>query len=50
LNESPLKKEVYVDTDVELDQDYEYTVTAVDNSIRKNESLRSEEVGVKYFY
>jgi fibronectin type 3 domain-containing protein len=50
LNESPLKKEVYVDTDVELDQDYEYTVTAVDNSIRKNESPFSEEVGVKYIY
>jgi hypothetical protein len=47
---SPLTKEVYLDTEVELEQDYEYAVTAVDNSVRKNESPRSEEVRVKYLY
>ena len=50
LNETPLEKEVYVDTHVELEQDYEYVVTAVDNSVRKNESPFSEEVRVKYLY
>ena len=47
LNETPLEKEVYLDTHVELEQDYEYVVTAVDNSVRKNESPFSEEVRVK---
>ena len=50
LTESPWKKEVYIDTNVKLGQDYEYTVTAVDNSVKKNESPRSEEVRVKYIY
>ena len=50
LNSSPQEKEAYLDTDVELEQDYEYAVTAVDNSVRKNESPRSEEVSVRYFY
>lgn len=50
LNESPLTKETYLDTSVELEQEYEYAVTAVDNSVRKNESPRSEEVRVKYLY
>jgi fibronectin type 3 domain-containing protein len=50
LNETPLEKEVYLDTHVELEQDYEYAVTAVDNSVRKNESPFSEEVRVKYLY
>jgi hypothetical protein len=50
LNESPLEKETYLDTDVELGQDYEYAVTAVDNSVRKNEGPRSEEVRVNYLY
>jgi fibronectin type 3 domain-containing protein len=50
LNETPLEKEVYLDTYVELEQDYEYAVTAVDNSVRKNESPQSEEVRVKYVY
>jgi len=50
LNSSPITKETYLDTDVELEQDYEYAVTAVDNSVRKNESQRSEEVRVKYLY
>jgi fibronectin type 3 domain-containing protein len=50
LNESPLEKEAYFDTQVELEQDYEYAVTAVDNSPHKNESPLSEEVRVKYIY
>lgn len=50
LNESPATKETYLDTGVELGQDYDYTLTAVDNSIRKNESPRSEEVRVKYLF
>jgi len=48
LNESPVAKETYLDTKVELGQDYEYAVTAVDNSPRRNESPRSEEVRVRY--
>jgi fibronectin type 3 domain-containing protein len=50
LNETPLEKAVYLDTHVELEHDYEYAVTAVDNSVRKNESPLSEEVRVKYLY
>jgi fibronectin type 3 domain-containing protein len=50
LNSIPVTKETYLDTDVELEQDYEYAVTAVDNSVRRNESPRSEEVRVKYLY
>jgi fibronectin type 3 domain-containing protein len=50
LNEHPVTKETYLDTGVVLEQEYEYTVTAVDNSPRRNESLRSEEVRVKYIY
>jgi fibronectin type 3 domain-containing protein len=50
LTENPLTKETCLDTEVELGQDYEYAVTAVDNSVRKNESPLSEEVGVKYIY
>jgi hypothetical protein len=50
LNESPVAKETYLDTDVVLEQEYEYAVTAVDNSPRRNESPRSEEVRVKYLY
>jgi hypothetical protein len=50
LNESPLTKETYLDKDVVLQQEYEYAVTAVDNSTRRNESPRSEEVKVKYLY
>jgi len=48
LTENPLTKETYLDTQVELGQDYDYSVTAVDNSLRKNESSLSEEVRVKY--
>lgn len=50
LTENPLVKEIYLDTQVELGQDYEYAVTAVDNSVRKNESPRSEEVRVKNLF
>ena len=50
LTESPLVKETYLDTQVELGQDYEYAVTAVDNSAHRNESPLSEEVRVKYLY
>ncbi len=50
LNESPLPKDTYLDTDVVLQQEYEYAVTAVDSSSRRNESARSEEVRVKYLY
>ena len=50
LNETPLAKETYLDSDVEVGQDYEYAVTAVDNTVHRNESPRSEEVRVKYLY
>lgn len=50
LTESPLTKETYLDPHVELGQDYEYAVTSVDNTVRKNESPLSEEVRVKYIY
>jgi fibronectin type 3 domain-containing protein len=50
LNPNPITNETYLDTNVELEQDYEYAVTALDNSVRKNESARSEEARVKYVY
>ncbi len=50
VNEVPLAKESHLDGQVELGQDYEYAVTAVDNSVRKNESPFSEDVRVKYQY
>jgi fibronectin type 3 domain-containing protein len=50
LNSSPVEKETFLDNDVEFGQDYEYAVTAVDKSIRRNESPLSEEVSVKYLY
>jgi fibronectin type 3 domain-containing protein len=50
LNSVPLTKETYLDTEVQIGQEYEYAVTAVDNSVRQNESLPSEEVRVKYIY
>jgi fibronectin type 3 domain-containing protein len=50
LTETPVAKETYLDPHVELGQDYEYAVTAVDNSVRRNESPRSEEARVKYLY
>jgi fibronectin type 3 domain-containing protein len=50
LNESPLAKEIYLDTGVVLQQEYEYAVSAVDNSVQRNESPLSEEVRVKFLY
>ena len=50
LTKDPLPKETFLDTDVEVNQDYEYAVTAVDRSPRKNESPRSEETRVEYIY
>jgi fibronectin type 3 domain-containing protein len=50
LNPAPLTKETFLDTEVQIGQDYEYTLTAVDNSPRKNESPHSEEVRVKYIF
>jgi hypothetical protein len=50
LNPVPLTQETYLDTGVQIGQDYEYAVTAVDNSPRQNESPLSEEVRVKYQY
>jgi fibronectin type 3 domain-containing protein len=48
LMTDPIPKETFLDTDVELGQDYEYTVTAVDRSPNRNESGFSEEVRVTY--
>lgn len=50
LNQIPIEKETYLDTAVEIEQDYVYVVTAVDNSPQRNESLFSEEVTIKYRY
>jgi fibronectin type 3 domain-containing protein len=50
LNPVALTKETYLDMEVQVGQEYEYAVTAVDNSPRRNESLFSEEVRVKYLY
>jgi hypothetical protein len=43
LNESPLAKENYLDTDVVLKQEFEYVVTAVDNSKQKTSPARKSE-------
>ena len=50
LNKDPLERETYIDINAELGQDYEYAITAVDNSARRNESPLSEELRVKYIY
>jgi len=50
LNPTPLTKEIYLDSKVQIGEEYEYVVTAVDNSVRRNESPFSEEVRVKYIY
>jgi len=50
LIETPLTTEIYLDTEVVLQQEYEYVVTAVDSSIKRNESPRPEEVRVRYTY
>ena len=38
LTETPLKGTLYLDGDVESGEDYEYVITAIDNSVRRNES------------
>jgi len=50
LNEAPLARETYLDKDAEPGQEYDYAVTAVDNSPRRNESPPSEEVRIKYLF
>jgi hypothetical protein len=50
LTYDPLDKTVFLDKDVVLGQEYDYAVSAVDKSPRKNESPRSEEVRAKYVY
>jgi fibronectin type 3 domain-containing protein len=50
LTSDPLDKTVFLDKDVAVGQEYDYAVSAVDKSPRKNESPRSEEVRVKYIY
>ncbi len=50
LHPDPLPKETYLDKEVQIGQEYEYAVTAVDRSPRRNESPLSEEVRVKYLY
>jgi len=50
LNEALLTGETYLDKDAEPEQEYDYAVTAVDNSPRRNESPLSEEVRIKYLY
>jgi fibronectin type 3 domain-containing protein len=50
LTESPSTRETYLDRDVELGQEYDYAVSAIDNSPRRNESPFSEEVRVKHQY
>ena len=50
LFETPVAKETYLDTNAEVGQEYEYAVSAVDNSPRRNESPRSEDIRVKYQY
>jgi fibronectin type 3 domain-containing protein len=50
LNEAPLSGETYLDKDAEPEQEYDYAVTAIDNSPRRNESPLSEEVRIKYLY
>jgi hypothetical protein len=50
LNEAPVPKETYLDTSAEVGQEYDYVVTAVDKSPRRNESSYSEEARLKYIY
>jgi uncharacterized protein len=50
LTPDPISKETFLDTDVEVGQEYEYAVTAVDKSPNKNESRLSEETRVKNIY
>ena len=50
VTEVPVTKETFLDSQVDPGQEYEYALTAVDNSVRKNESPFSEEVRVTYSY
>ena len=50
LNEAPMPKETYLDRSAEVGQEYDYVVTAVDKSLRRNESSYSEEARIKYIY
>ncbi len=50
LNETPLTAETYLDKDVQMGEEYDYAVTAVDTSPRHNESSPSEEIRTKYVY
>jgi fibronectin type 3 domain-containing protein len=50
LNDLPVPKETYLDRSAEVDQEYDYVVTAVDKSPRGNESPYSEETRIKYIY
>jgi fibronectin type 3 domain-containing protein len=50
VTEAPVMKETFLDSQVAQGQEYEYAVTAVDHSARKNESPFSEEVRVIYQY
>jgi len=50
LFETPLTNETYLDAHVKVGQEYEYAVSAVDNSPRRNESPLSEEVRLKHIY
>jgi len=47
LTPSPSARLTYLDSTIEPGREYEYAVTAVDDSPRRNESPRSEEVRIK---
>lgn len=49
LNPDPFKMTIFLDTDAKKEKEYYYAISAVDNSLRKNESPLSEEVKVTYF-
>ncbi len=48
LNEAPLETPIYLDETAILGDAYEYAVTAVDRSLRRNESVLSESVTLRY--
>jgi len=50
LTETPVARESYLDRDVEVGQEYDYAISALDNSPLHNESPLSEEVRIKYLY
>jgi hypothetical protein len=50
LNDDPVPRETYLDKSAEVGQEYDYVVTAVDKSPRRNESPYSEETRIKYIY